>query len=78
MKFEITKDWKELPYKIITIKAPSIPGIRITASDVQPTGEVGIIYSGQEVQKFSEQKLWIKIPESQKIEKVVVEIENFI
>lgn len=78
MKFEITKAWKELPYTICTIVVPSIPGIIVCSSDAQPTAEDGIRYSGQVVPFYSEQKLWVKIPNSQKQDSTVVTIENFI
>lgn len=78
MKFEITKTWKELPYTTCTIVIPSIPGIIICSSDTQPMGEEGIRYSGQVVPFYSEQKLWVKIPESQKQDSTFVTVENFI
>lgn len=78
MRFEITKQWKELPYKLCTVVIPSIPGIMICSSDIQPLNEEGIRYSGQVVPFYSEQKLWVKIPDTQKQDSTVVTIENFI
>lgn len=78
MIFEVTKQWKELPYRICTIVIPSIPGLLICSSDIQPTGESGIRYSGQVIPFYSEQKLWVKIPDSQKQTSSNVTVENFI
>lgn len=78
MNFTATKEWKELPFKIITIIVPTFPGVRITASDTTPSGETGIKYIGQSVEKYSEKKLWVKIPAEASQSELILTIENFI
>lgn len=77
MDFTVTKTWKELPYKIVTIIAPSIPGVRVCASENMPNAETGILYSGKEVSRYSEQKLWIKLPDYSSADTLTIEIQNF-
>ena len=78
MIIEVTKQWKQLPYTICTLSIPSIPGILVSSSDVQPVGEDGIKYNGQVVPFYSEKKLCVKIPISQNLEKTNITVENFI
>lgn len=79
MQFEVTKEWKELPYKMLSIVIPIFPAMRITASEEKPVGERGILYTGKVKEFYSGQKLWIKLPDSQeKFDSIFVEIENFI
>ncbi|MGL4934618.1 MAG: hypothetical protein ACRC51_04015 [Cetobacterium sp.] len=77
MEFQVTKEWQELPFKMITIVVPIFPGMRIVASDEKPTSK-GILYTGKVQSFYSEKKLWIKLQEESKQDVAYVEVENFI
>lgn len=77
MKFTVTKQWKELPFKTITIITSLNDAFRLDTGANAPTGE-GVAYRGVEIQKLAEDKIWIKLSAENLNSSVEVEIANFI
>ncbi|MGL4672622.1 MAG: hypothetical protein ACRCYT_00685 [Cetobacterium sp.] len=75
MKFIATKQWKELPSKMITANIPSV-GLVFASQETEPT-DGGIVYSGMVKSFYSDQKLWVKLKANCSSEIVAFEIENF-
>lgn len=78
MKMQVTKQWKEIPYKIMTIKFPIIPGIIVCSSQTEPKSDDGILNTKGEDKYYSDQKLWVKIPDYSSATSIEVNVQNFI
>ncbi|MGL5716753.1 MAG: hypothetical protein ACRCX2_27305 [Paraclostridium sp.] len=76
MKITLTKNWQELPYKIFTIQSPYPITVRLETSATTPTGN-GQPFSGNKIEKFAEEKVWIKL-DYKEVDTLEVEIANFI
>lgn len=74
----VTKEWQEIEFRMCTLVIPSIPGVRIKASETKPVGEVGILFSGKVEPFYSGQKLWAKLPSCASQESIEMTVENFI
>ncbi|MEG3013150.1 MAG: hypothetical protein RR795_01660 [Cetobacterium sp.] len=76
MKFEVTKQWKKLPFNIFTTTFPSSTFFRVCASAQQPDSK-GIQYTNCTKSFFSDNNLWLKLDSSSKYESVEIDVENF-
>ena len=74
----VTKEWQEIEFRMCTLVIPSIPGVRIKASEVKPVGEVGILFNGKVEPFYSGQKLWVKLPQYASQDSIELAVENFI
>lgn len=76
MQFEVTKEWKQLPFSEITISFPHPPGMEISSSNDPNIS--GVMYGAIVKSFYSPNPLYIRIPQKAQIERVSIKIENFI